>query len=919
MGAGKRLFLVDGYNIIFRSYFSFIQRPLRNSEGENTSAIFGFFRTMGMIIRKYQPEYLLIAFDSLVPTFRHERYAEYKQTRDKTPEDLRSQIPLIEEMLGAVGVPVVRVDGYEADDVIAAYAGQCREHGWECRIVSSDKDLMQLVDESTLLLKPTSGISELQELDTEGVVRSKGIRPGQVGDYLALVGDSSDNIPGVAGIGEKSAVTLLGAYGDLGGVYAHVDELKPGQRGKLLAGRESAELSRELVALRGDTPVAPQLTELPGLAIRVGEDARELFVRQNMHAMVKELSGLTGGAGGADGADGEGAGGVGGGVDITGRGSAATREKNYQLVTTLAGLDECLKVAGAEKLCAFDVETDSLNPMVANMVGFSVAIGGGRAWYVPLRGPEGEVLPEGEVRERVGRFLGNPDMGVIGQNIKYDLKVLRRWGVEVARVCHDTMIAAWLLDTTANAFSMDKLAEIYLNYQTIPFPDAAKKSGFVSIALDEACEYAAEDADITYALYEELIPRLQRDPQLWKLYQEVEMPLLGVLAGMEYTGIHLNGEQLVKYGERMRGQLELITADIYSLAGEEFNINSTKQLQGILFDKIGLTPIKKIKTGYSTDTSVLQLLRAAHPLPEKLLHYRMVSKLLSTYVEALPKLIHPVDKRIHTNYNLTGTATGRMSSNDPNLQNIPIRDREGREIRKAFIPQPGWRFVSADYSQIELVIFAHLAQDKALLQAFAERADIHCHTGGLIFGVAPGEVDDQQRRIAKTINFGVIYGMSAFRLARELGISQKEAVMFIDRYFETYKGVREYIDKIVEQAGAEGGVRTLLGRWRAIPEINSRNKMVRQGAERVAVNTPIQGSAADIIKLSMLRVARRLESEKLESRLLLQVHDELLVEAPVDEVERIEGLLREEMTGCYELTVPLKVDVSTGDSWGALK
>ena len=902
----RTLFLIDGYNIIFRSYFAFMRNPLRNKAGENTSAIFGFVRTLIAILRAYNPQYVVVLFDSLVDTFRTALYPSYKATRERTPDDLRSQIPQVEEVLQALDVPVVRADGYEADDLIATYAAECHRLRWKCAIVSTDKDIMQLVDDDTYMLKPSG--AGFEAVDAAGVMSAKGVAPGQIVDYLALLGDTSDNVPGVPGIGEKTGRALLEKYRDIDNIYEHIDELKPAHKKALLENRAGVDLSKKLIILHDNAPLPQPLEKLPPIRLRIA-DAQPLLLKHDMHGLLEDLTLFL-----ADGSDGGAASAQGGGGS-----TAKTRTSDYQLVATPDQLEECLHHIRQHKICAIDVQTDSVDPMRANVVGVSCAIAGGRGWYIPYRGPHGPVFDEDALRQKIGALLEDSAISLVGHDIKYALKVLRRWGIHANAVVCDTMVAAWLLDTTLNAFRLDSLAKRYLNYLTMPLPAAAKKDGFASIPLDEARQYAAESADITYALYEKLVAQLKRDEVLWKLFQEVEMELIPILTDMEYTGILVRTAHLEEYGQHLRGELETIKTAIYDISGYEFNINSTKQLQKVLFEEMHLTPIKKTKTGYSTDTSVLHLLASDHPLPEKILHYRQLTKLLTTYVEVLPKLVNPTSQRIHTTFNLTGTATGRISSNDPNLQNIPIRDEEGREIRRAFIPPEGHRLISADYSQIELVIFAHLSGDATLRETLNAQIDIHRRTGSLIFGIPLDKIDSHQRRVAKTINFGVMYGMSAFRLSRELRITQQEALEFIDRYFQTYVGVREYMDDMVATATREGGIRTILGRWRDVPGINDGNKIVREGAKRIAINSPIQGSAADIIKLSMLNIDRRIDREQLTSKMLLQVHDELLVEAPVHEVEHVSALLREEMCGCYPLAVPLRVDISVGDSWGMLK
>jgi len=602
----------------------------------------------------------------------------------------------------------------------------------------------------------------------------------------------------------------------------------------------------------------------------------------------------------------------------TEEGPKDNRPGTYETVTTLETLDAWVERVGKAKIVAFDTETTDIDPFKAELVGFSLSVEPGKACYVPVIAPWGEGLGLRALLPRLKALLEDPSVAVVGQNIKFDYKVLRRLDVDIANIAFDTMIAAWLLDADSGIYNMDRLAETYLDYKTVHYDDVVGKGQtFDAVPLDKATRYAAEDADVTFRLYR-VFSAMLKERGLESLFNDVEMPLVRILAGMELEGIKLDPTVLETYGAELEKALAAIQAEIFRLCGREFNINSTKQLQDVLFTERKLKPSKKTKTGYSTDTSVLEELAGEDPVPELILRHRTLSKLNSTYVEALPKLISPKTGRIHTNFHQTGTATGRLSSKDPNLQNIPIRDEEGRRIRSAFIPDKGRTFLSADYSQIELVVLAHLSEDPGLSSAFASGADVHRRTGALIFGVPEENVTPEQRRAAKTINFGVMYGMSAFRLSRELAIPRAEADKFIDFYFRQYPRIREFIEKTVKEAERTGKVKTILGRERPIPAINSRNKTEKMGAERMAVNTPIQGSAADIVKLAMLRVTRRLAAERLASKLILEVHDELIFEVPLGEVERMKSLVKEEMEGAITLGIPLRASVETGMSWGEM-
>ncbi len=915
------IYLLDGYSLIYRSYFAFIRRPLRNPQGQNSSAVFGFFRSLFALFQERSPGRFVVVLDSKTPTFRHEKYEAYKATRDKTPDDLKAQIPVIESILEALGVPTARVNGFEADDIIATLAEASRRDNRACFIISGDKDLLQLVDGPVRVLRPEQG--GFTDLDREGVYRDWGVYPEQILDYLSLTGDSSDNVPGVKGIGDKGAAKLLAEYKTLDGIYEHIDDITGATRTKLIEGRESAYQSRDLILLESRVPldVPDEHFVLPELNVAA---AVPLFLEQGMKSLVEQLGGSVRPAEVSEIPEPAGAVRAETALDASPAASGDQAAENgaatYALVTELSDLKTWIKRCREAGAVAFDTETDGLDPHVARPVGFSLSWETGSACYAPLKGPDGPVLPEDPAREALRSLLEDPAVKVIGQNLKYDFQVMLRWGVRIANPWFDTMIAAWVLDA-GGSYGMDQLAETHLGYHTVSYSDILPKTRegqatFDTVELETACRYAAEDADITLRLYRHFAPMLSARG-LEKLFFEIEMPLVPLLADMELEGIGLDGEVLTAYGSELAGQLARLEQEIYDLCGYEFNIASTKQLQEVLFEKRKLQPVKKTKTGYSTDTAVLQELAREDPVPEKVLRHRTLSKLKSTYVDALPRLVDD-QGRVHTHFNQTGTATGRLSSRDPNLQNIPIRDEEGRRIRTAFTAGRGKVFVSADYSQIELVVLAHLSGDPGLTEAFTAGQDVHRATGALIFGVEPDEVSAEQRRIAKTINFGVMYGMSAFRLSRELGIPRRDADSFIEAYFRTYSRIRAFIDTTVAQAREDGVVRTLFGRERRVEDINNRNKAVQAGAERIAVNTPIQGSAADIVKFAMLRVHRRLQSEGLEARLILQVHDELIIEAPKGEQDRVRALLEEEMSAAAELTVPLRVSVEVGRSWGEL-
>ncbi len=908
------VYLIDAYSLIYRSYFAFMRNPLRNSEGKNVSAVYGFFRTLLSLLKEKKPRKVAIIMDSRVPTFRHRMYEQYKATRQKPPPELHTQIPIIEEILNAMGLFTLRKDGYEADDIIASYVETLSREGIPCYILSGDKDILQLVRPGVTVLHPERGVGSLSAWGEREVLENRGIRPDQIVDYLALAGDQADNIPGVKGIGDKTAVKLLNKYGNLDGIYEHIEDVKPeGLKKKLIEGRESALLSRKLATLKSDIDVKETLPSLEVTGYKTDE-AVSIFAREGMKSIVEELGGSFEREISMESA------------------SDKSMGKNYILVDSEELLDECIERAGERGIFSFDVETTSLDELESKPLGFSISYERGNACYIPLKADGQQCIPEDTVKEKIKHLLENKDSRIVGQNIKFDYKVLKRWGIEMANIYFDTMIASWLIDATSSSYGMDRLAERYLNYRTIHygelFEERIGKGGkggkkkldghsIDEVPIEKVVVYACEDADITLRLYEKFKDTLKEE-KLETLFYSVEMPLVKVLAEMELAGIKLLPGRLSEYGKELAEQLNEIEKKIFELCGRSFNINSTKQLQTVLFEWRELKPVKKTKTGYSTDMNVLRELASEDPVPALVLEHRMLSKLKSTYVDALPLLVNKRTGRIHTHYIQTGTATGRLSSKDPNLQNIPIREEEGRRIRSAFVAEDGYTFLSADYSQIELAVLAYLSQDPMLLKAFREKSDIHRQTASLIFNVPLEEVDSRQRRIGKTINFGVIYGMSAYRLARDLKISRSDADRFIATYFAKYAGVSRYIEESIRDAEKKGYVTTILGRKRRIPQINSENKTEKMAAERVAINTPIQGSAADIVKLAMVNVHEMLGNGDSGSRLILQVHDELVLEVPDEELEEMKVRIKDVMENVIDKPIPLAVSIETGKSWGDL-
>jgi len=918
----RELYLIDGYSVIYRGYFAFLNRPLLNPMGKNSSSVFVFFRTLFQILRDRAPETIVVAMDSRVPTFRHLRYEQYKATREKAPEDLHAQVPVIEEILDALRVPCVSADGYEADDVIATFAESCRSTGVPCWILSGDKDILQLIGGNVRLLAQERGTTDLVEYSREKVFQSKGVYPEQIVDFLALTGDSSDNVPGVPGVGEKTAQKLLATFGDLDTIYAKLDDVTPASvRAKLETGREAATLSRELVTLKRDVPGMPVLDTLPVPDLDSGA-AVTLFEREGMKTLVTELKALRRSAQptaakkpAANRAPKPEA--QAGAESSTGMTLKSTAPGTYTTVTAVSELDLWLQRARRAGIYSFDVETDGTDEMRARPLGFSLSVEEGKACYIPIRASGVICIPEETVKQRLAGILEDPSLRLVGQNAKYDYKVMRRWGIRPANVHFDTMVAAWVLESDEGAYGLDRMAEKRLGFRTKPYTElVGKDQTLEQIPIQQVTDYSGEDADLTLRMYGLLSRDLAAEGLAGVLY-DIEMPLLGVLAEMELTGIRILSPELASYSRELESSLAELEKEIYALCGRTFNINSTKQLQEILFTWRKLTPVRKTKTGYSTDVDVLEVLAAQDPVPEKILSHRKLSKLKSTYVDALPLLVNEETGRLHTHYVQTGAATGRLASKDPNLQNIPIREEEGRRIRAAFVPAPGMRFVSADYAQIELAILAYLSKDPILLDAFAQSKDVHRQTSSLIFGVPEDQVTPDQRRVGKTINFGVVYGMSAFGLAQSLRIPRADADRFITTYFQRFQGVDRFLKETIKSAEDTGFVRTLMGRRRRVTAINSKNRTEKTGAERIAVNSPIQGTAADIVKMAMVQLFHRLTAEKLSARVLLQVHDEIILEAPDGEVPAVETIVQQVMEHVTEHPIPLKVHCESGESWGA--
>lgn len=912
-----RLFLIDAYALIYRSYFAFINRPLVNSRGENTSAPFGFTNFLEQLKADFEPDYLAVVFDA-GDSFREEIFPEYKATREKMPEDLEASIPRVRAIVEGFRDPVIELDGYEADDVIGTLARQAEAAGLEAVIVSGDKDFYQLVDDHVHLLNPGRGGPN--GVDADWVDRSNagdkfGIPPELVIDYLALIGDSSDNVPGAPGIGPKTAVKLLEQYGGVDAILEAAPDLK-GKRAResLTAHADDVRMSRELVTIKCDLPVALDLD-----ALKVGEPdygvLRDLFIDLEFRRLSETYTQLA--------------------LERDALESVTAEQAEYALLTDVDEVVSWVARARSAGRVAVDTETTDLDPMRARLVGISLSLADGEAAYLPLAhrptstpelefdAPADDIpnLPPltSEALAPLRELLADARVAKVGHNLKYDWIVLKRAGAPLGGRLLDSMVASYVLDPGRRSHGLDDLAMEILAHKTTTYADVAgkgrKEIPFAEVPLGEARDYACEDADCSWRLWHRFEPELD-EHALRTLYEDLEMPLVPVLAGMEEAGIRLDTEVLAAMSTKLRGELELIEAEIYAIAGVEFNLNSTPQLRDVLFTRLELPVVKRTKTGPSTDASVLEELAAqGHDVPRLMLEYRELEKLRNTYVDALPRLVLAETGRIHTSFNQTVAATGRLSSSDPNLQNIPIRTALGREVRKAFVADDGHLLLGVDYSQIELRVMAHFSGDAPLVGAFREGIDVHRQTAAVIFDVDIDDVSAAQRAQAKTINFATLYGQGAFSLGRQLGISREEAQAFIDQYFERFSGVRAYLDAQVEKAKDKGYVETLLGRRRYVPELKSRNWNIRQFGERIAQNTPIQGSAADLIKKAMLDVSKALRDGGFRARMLLQVHDELLFEVPEVEVDAVRAVVVERMESALALEVPLVAEWGVGRSW----
>jgi len=880
-----KLFLIDGSSYLFRAFYALPH--LSNSKGIPTNAIYGFTQMLLKVLKEHHPSYLAIVFDSKAPTFRSEIYEAYKANRPPMPEALASQIPYIKKIIEGYRIPTLEKEGYEADDLIATVAKKASSE-MEVVIITGDKDILQLVNDRITVYDTMKE----KRFGAEEVKERFGVEPEKVIEVMGLAGDPIDNIPGVPGIGEKTAIELIKKFGSIENLLNHLDEIPQKKlREKLEQFGDQARLSRKLAELPTDLPLSFQIEDFmissPDL-----RTLRELFKELEFNKLLKELPAEE---------------------------SPQDRKRDYRLILKEEEFLSLLEDLRKASWIAIDLETTSPYPMWAHLVGISLSYHPHQAFYIPVGHQVAHPLPQlplSRVLEGLKPILEDPSIQKVGQNIKYEWIVLKRYGVELQGIRCDTMIASYLLNPTKHHHNLSELAREYLDRELIEYQEVVGSKGmtFDRVELEKAKDYGGQDADVTLQLSHHLLPKLKGEGLL-RLFDEVEMPLAIVLAKMEMNGVKIDTEFLREFSKEIEIQLQQKIERIYGLAGEVFNINSSQQLGKILFEKLKLPVIKKTKTGFSTDVEVLEKLSLQHELPLEILGYRNLTKLKSTYVDALPKLVHPETGRVHTSYNQTVTATGRLSSSDPNLQNIPVRTEEGNRIRQAFIPDKGWWMVSADYSQIELRILAHLSQDETLIEAFKKDEDIHSRTASEIFRVPMEKVTPLMRRQAKVINFGIIYGMSAYGLSQQLGTEPKIAQTYIEEYFKRYTGVQAYIEKSLEEARAKGYVTTLLQRRRYLPEINSPTTSIRQASERIAINTPLQGTAADIIKVAMIRIQDRLEKLRLKTKMIMQVHDELVFEVPEEEMERASPMIRQEMESVMELSIPLRVSLSSGKNW----
>ncbi|MBO8151764.1 MAG: DNA polymerase I [Candidatus Marinimicrobia bacterium] len=888
-----RLFLIDGSALAYRSHFAMIKNRLTTSKGFPTGATYAFINSLFKILNEESPEYIGIVFDAPEKTFRHELFEAYKATREAMPDELVEQLPVMFELVKSLGIPVIIKPGYEADDVIGTLALKASKMGLKVYMVTGDKDLMQLVNEDILMYKPGVGQKETEIIDVGEVIEKWGVRPEQIPDLLGLAGDSVDNIPGVKGIGPKRAASLINEFGSLERIFENLDKVSNEKLRNLLKdGKESAFTSKELAVIRVDVPVELDLNELR-LGGKDEKKLMELLEKLEFYSIIKSLK----------------------------KDKKEEKKKNYKIVLSLEELKDVVEKVRKAELFSVDLETTSIRPMEAEIVGISLCIEPDSGYYIPVRykGKSKNNFGDDDLKvvlEELKPVLEDDRIKKCGHNIKYDMLVFERNGINLRGVDIDTMVAAWIIQPDSHSYKLDNLSQQYLHYTMVPIEELIGKGKKNQITMDKVelnkvAFYAVEDADIAL----QLVPIFRAEMRATgteEVFRKIEMPLIHVLMEMEKNGVYVDIDYLREMSQEISKKVDVLADNIYKVAGVEFNINSPKQLSEVLFEKLGLPRVR----GKSTDVKVLEKLRNQHELPALVLDYRSLVKLKTTYLDAMAQYVNSNTGRIHSSFNQTGASTGRITSSDPNFQNIPIRTDIGREIRKAFKPQKsGWKMMSADYSQIELRIMAHLSKDPELLKSFNEGVDVHTRTAALVYGVSEKDVLPEMRRVAKIVNFGIMYGAGPFRMSEELGIPQEEARKLIEQYFKTYPGINEYIIKTLQEAEKNKFVKTLSGRIRYVYDITSDNYHVREAAKRVAINTPIQGTAADMIKIAMINISRRMKEKSLRAMMILQIHDELLFEVPEEEIETLREIVVQEMENAIKLDVPVKVDVGIGNSW----
>jgi len=892
----EKIFVIDGHALCYRAYYAMIRNPLINSKGMNTSAIFGFARMLFRLIYDQKPDYLLVAFDPPVKSFRFNLYSEYKANRQKMPDDLKWQIDEIKNLVDIMGIIRLEDNNFEADDLLGSIAKQFGKGNKEVILVTGDKDAYQLVNDNVKIYANKKGISEFEFYDRDAIIEKLGFTPEQVIDYMALMGDTSDNIPGVKGVGEKSAKKLIQTYSNLDTIYEKIEEIKGKMQEYLIRDKEQAYLSKELVTIATDVEINIALETISTENI-FSENLRKYFHELEMDSIIKEYF-----------------------KDSTSTTKSITTE--YEIIKTEKELDEIIKDIYELGLISVDTETTSTKPMDAELVGISISYEEGKGFYFPI--VEATLFSEKYLSPEISLNKLKPmleDEGIkkIGQNIKYDYIVLKNAGVEMQGIYFDTMIASYLINPVERRHNLDDLAEKYLNHKTITYKElvgTGKKSiKITEVPLTTLANYAIEDADITFRLFK-IFEKQLKEKNLNNLFYNIEMKVLETLAQMEINGVKIDEKHFQHLAIENDKLLLETEENIYKEAKQKFNINSTKELAVILFENLGLKPVKKTKTGFSTDITVLEALKGEHPIIEELIRYRTINKLKNTYIDTLPKLINPQTKRIHTSYNQTVAITGRLSSSSPNLQNIPVKDNFRKQIRQGFIAEKNFFLISADYSQIELRIAAYLSKDKNMLKAFTENIDIHSLTASNIFEIPIEQITGEMRRKAKVINFATIYGVSPYGLSQQAEISVKEAATFIEKYFETYPGFKKYMEDTINLAKEQGFVETLLGRKREIPEINSENRFRREGAERTAINTPIQGTSADLIKVAMNKIQTEFNKKNLKSKIIIQVHDELVFEVFENEKKNVEEIIIKNMGNPIDINLNLIVDLGYGKNWG---